>query len=264
MKEAHVQFDSDALPALLASGGQRISERAYRQCGLAVAVMAAATALAACGGGATNSPRVASLGASTTTASGHGAASTTTPPKAGNATRMMDEWAACMRINGDPNQIDPTIDEYGVINVTMPDGISQVLSSQAHGTTGPCSHDELDAENVLRAGNPVAPPPTQAQLVQYVDCMRTNGVPNYPNAGPNGETDFRDAGVDPNSPSFVNADKICARRVNAPAWWIGGTGPPGDVVLTSARIGPNGPTRSPAPGDQPTPNTGNGGSASAG
>jgi hypothetical protein len=179
----------------------------------------------------------------------------------------MDEWASCMRSNGDPNQTDPTIDQYGVINITMPDGVSQSLSSQVHGSTGPCSQYELAAENDLRAADPVPPPPTQAQLLQYVDCMRTHGVPNYPNSGPNGETDFRAAGVDPNSTTFKSADKICARQINAPAWWTAGTGPPGDVVVTSAGIGPNGPTgpNRPAPaGGQPTSNTGNGRSGSGG
>jgi hypothetical protein len=94
--------------------------------------------------------------------------------------------------------------------------------------------------------------------------MRTHGVPNYPDPGPNDDTNFNGTGVDPNSPSFENANKVCGKQVNAPAWWIAGTGPPGDVVVSSAGIGPNGPvpgkrpvTVLPAPG-------GNGGSGSNG
>jgi hypothetical protein len=248
--------------ASVASTGERsrAAGRAHRRSGgLAIAV-AAAFGLAACGG-PTNSAHVVSLGTSTTAGDGHGTGSTTTAPKGTNATQLMDQWAACMRTNGDPNQTDPTIDQYGVINITMPDGISQELSAEAHGTTGPCSRYELDAENVLRAANPVVPPPTQAQLVQYVDCMRTHGVPNYPNSGSNGETNFNAAGVDPNSPVFQNANKICGKQINAPAWWIAGTGPPGDVVVSSAGIGPNGPEgahRATAEGN-PIPMESNGG-----
>jgi hypothetical protein len=233
--------------------------------GLAIVVAAAAVGLAACSGGSPDSPHVASLATTASTGSVQAGKSTTTAPKGGNATQLMDEWAACMRTNGDPNQTDPTIDQYGVINITMPLGVAQELSSQAHGTTGPCSQYELAAENVLRAADPVAPPPTQAQLLQYVDCMRTHGVPNYPNSGSNGETNFNAAGVDPNSPSFINANKICGKQIKAPAWWIAGTGPPGDVVVTSAGIGPNGPQGGhPAPGGgQPTPG-GNSGSGSGG
>ena len=226
-------------------------------------VAAAAIGLTACSGGSPDSPHVASLETSTTTADGHGGGSTTTAPKGGNATRLMDEWATCMRANGDPDQTDPTIDQYGVINITMPLGVSQALSAEAHGSTGPCSQYELAAENILRAANPVAPPPTQAQLLQYVDCMRTHGVPDYPDPGPNNETKFP-ADVDPNSPTFENANKVCGKEINAPAWWIAGTGPPGDVVVSSAGIGPNGPTPGNRPATvRPAPG-GNGGSGSNG
>jgi hypothetical protein len=233
--------------------------------GLAMLVAAAAIGLTACSGGSPDSPHVANLGTSTTTVAGHGGGSTTTTPKGGDATQLMDEWATCMRVNGDPKQTDPTIDQYGVINITIPQEVTDTsISSEAHGSSGPCSQYELAAENVLRAANPVAPPPTQAQLMQYYGCMRTHGVPNFPNPGANGESNFRAAGVDPNSASFVNADKICSRQINAPAWWIAGTGPPGDVVVSSAGIGPNGPT----PGNRPVTARpvpgGNSGSGSSG
>jgi hypothetical protein len=219
--------------------------------GIAMVLAAAAIGSTACGGGSPDSPQVAKSGTTATAQDGHVDASATTAPNGGNATQLMDEWASCMRANGDPNQTDPVIDQYGVINITVPDGVSEAISSEAHGSTGPCSQYELAAENVLQAANPVAPPPTQAQLMQYYGCMRTHGVPNFPNPGANGESNFRSAGVDPNSASFVNADKICSHQINAPAWWIAGTGPPGDVSVQSAGIGPNGPT-----GDLPAPTGG--------
>jgi hypothetical protein len=236
--------------------------RTYRRpCGLGMLVAVAAVGLTACSGGSSGSPHVASLGTSTTTAGGgHGGTSTTTAPKGGNATKLMDQWAACMRANGDPNQTDPTIDQYGVIHITIPLGVSEELSSEAHGSSGPCSQDELAAENDLRAANPVAPPPTQAQLLQYVDCMRTHGVADYPDPGPNNETKFP-PDVDPSSPTFENANKVCGKQVNAPAWWIAGTGPPGDVVVSSAGIGPNGPhpgSQSGTGGPTPASNSGSG------
>lgn len=235
-----------------------------RCAGFAMGLAAAAIGLTACGGGSPASSHVANLGTSTTTHGGHGGASTTTPPKGGNATQLMDQWATCMRVNGDPNQTDPTIDQYGVINITIPQGVADTsISSEAHGSSGPCSQYELAAENAFHAANPVAPPPTQAQLLQYVGCMRTHGVPDYPDPGPNNETKFP-ADVDPNSPTFENANRVCGKQVNAPAWWIAGTGPPGDVVVSSAGIGPNGPTPGNPPVTvRPAPG-GNGGSASNG
>ena len=81
------------------------------------------------------------------------------------------EWAACMRTNGDPNQTDPTIDQYGRDQHHHATRGPQTLPAEAHGTSSQCSQYELASENDLRAANPVPPPPTQAQLVQYVDCM---------------------------------------------------------------------------------------------
>jgi hypothetical protein len=83
--------------------------------------------------------------------------------------------------------------------------------------------------------------------------MRTHGVPNYPDPGPNDQTDFNGTGVDPNSPSVENANNICGKQINAPAWWIAGTGPPGDVSVQSTPLTPNG--GSPPSGSHP----GNGG-----
>jgi hypothetical protein len=209
---------------------------------LGVLVAAAALALAACGG-STHPPAVASLKSTTssTTGEGHGGGRTTNASRADNPTQLMDEWAVCMRSNGDPTQTDPVIDSHGVINITLPLGVPQALSSEIHSSTGPCSQYEVEAEAALRAADPVAPPPDEAQLVRYTDCMRANGVPNYPDPGPDGKTDFQSTGVDPNSPSVQNANKVCGKQIDAPAWWINGWGPPGDVSVMSAGLSPNGP-----------------------
>jgi hypothetical protein len=225
--------------------------------GLVILVAAATLGLAACGGGPA-SPRVASLGPTTTlgnvNANGGGGGTTTTVATGNNPTQLLNEWATCMRSNGDPNQVDPTVDAYGVININIGSGASATLSGQVHAGGGPCSSYLAAAQSALRAADPVAPPPDQTQQVKYVNCMRANGVPNYPY--PNGNTsNFDELGIDPNSPVVENANKVCGRQIGAPAWWIAGTGPPGDVVVTSC-VGPaslcNGPPSSggnrPAPG----------------
>jgi signal transduction histidine kinase len=59
-----------------------------------------------------------------------------------------------------------------------------------------------------------------------VNCMRKHGIPNYPY--PTGTTiNFGGTGVDPNSPSVETASTICGQQINAPGWWIAGTGPLG-------------------------------------
>ncbi len=221
----------------------------WRSGGLAVLLGAAAVALSSCSGAGSpsggSSRTVASLGntggnsASSTTV-GSGRTSSTTVPEGSSATRLADEWATCMRSHGDPNQADPTIDAYGVINITIPAGVSQTLSSLVKGGTdpqsGPCSGYLAAAQGVLRAATPVAPPPNQAEYLKYVDCMRANGVPNYPY--PVGDkTDFEGTGVNPNSPFVEKVNNLCGKKIGAPAWWISGTGPPGDVSVSNGPIG---------------------------
>jgi hypothetical protein len=220
-----------------------------RLAGLALLAAAATLVLAACGG--SGSPHVVSLDTTTakrTTAStSHVASTTTTPAKGGNPTELVDEWAICMRHHGDPNQTDPTIDSHGVINIFM-SHVSARVSAQVRGgtgaQTGSCSQYLSAAQRLLRAANPVPPPPNQAELLAYVGCMRANGVPNYPD--PTGDkANFSGTGVDPNSPSFIHANEICGKRIHAPAYWINGWGPPGDVSVRSIVGGSGSP---PPPG----------------
>ncbi|HUC06208.1 MAG TPA: hypothetical protein VL961_12460 [Acidimicrobiales bacterium] len=211
-----------------------------------------AVALAACGG-APGAPHIASLGTTTTAASPHHAGApesdsptTTTDRPTGNATVLLDRWATCMRASGDPTQADPTIDSYGVIHVSIPDGAAETVSGQVHSGAGPCSQYLAAAQSALRAADPVAPAPGQSELIDYVNCMRANGVPAYPYPTGN-TTNFNGTGVDPTSPSVEKANKLCGQKLDLPAWWVNGTGPPGDVVVTSGGPNGNGPSGGPDP-----------------
>jgi hypothetical protein len=136
---------------------------------LLAAVVAAAVGLAACGGA--SAPHVASLGNSSGTGSGNASGSSATTPATGtatgsgssaskapkgDATALLDEWATCMYSHGDPNQVDPTVDAYGVINITIP-ADAQDLSGAVHGGTDPCNQYVAAAQRGLRAANPVSP-----------------------------------------------------------------------------------------------------------
>ena len=220
-----------------------------RSSGLAALLAAAALGLAACSAlsspasQATSYPAVASLPTSTSagTSTGHsGGSTTTTQPSSNNATALVDEWATCMRGHGDPDQTDPTIDSHGGINITIPSGnASHALGETLHNVTGTCSEYLAAAQRVLRAEIPYTPfDPNDALLVEYTNCMRANGVPNYPY--PQGDdTNFNGTGIDQSSPIFVKANSICGKQIGAPAWWINGWGPPGDVSSYS------GPTNRP-------------------
>jgi hypothetical protein len=254
-------------------GGRPVRPRVFNgpAAGLAVIVAAAALALTACGGGST--PRVASLGADP--GSGHGGGSggagtsdgsTPAARSVGGVTTSLTEWGACERSHGDPHQADPTVDASGVINVTIPQG-AQAFAVIGNGT-GTCSHYLAKAENMLRAANPVPPPPNQAAFLKYVNCMRANGVPGYPYPTGNA-VDFQGTGVDPYSPSVNRVNQLCGRKLGLPAWWINGTYTPGSLDIHSggSNFNPIPPpcfyTKGNPCSGRPTVSGGNGGPAAA-
>ena len=207
---------------------------AYRRSGwLAVLVAVVAIGLTACGG--PSSPSVANVGAS----NGDGGSAATTGSD-NNAAQSLIEWANCMRGHGDPDQADPTIDTHGVINITIP-GNAASLSNAVHNGTAPCNSYLAAASNALQAGKANLQPPNQAALVRFSRCMRANGVPNYPDPGTGGTTNFQSTGIDPNSPFVQRATNLCGQRIDAPSWWISGTGPPGDITVRSGPARNDGP-----------------------
>jgi hypothetical protein len=222
-------------------------KKAYRRlCGLPVVAALTAIGLAACGG--SSSPHVASLGTSSNHSTGGGP--TTTVPK-GNPTQLLDEWATCMRSHGDPGQVDPTIDANGVIHITFPAGGSGPRDlGGPGGKDSPCGAYLTAASTALRGGQPLQRP-DPAKLEKYSQCMRANGVPDFPDPTGGGLSIQIHPGsdLDPRSPTFQNASKLCARKTGVPG--IGGTPPRGAIEATSG----NGPPAGPG---------GNGGSGGAG
>jgi hypothetical protein len=234
-------------------GGRRNMTARHRWPGaLVIFVAAAALALAACSGSGSSSPQVASLGtgsgpaASTSsgagtdpgTSSGAGGAGAggARATIAGNVTPLLNQWAACERSHGDPDQADPTVSAGGVIYITIPQGAQP--AGNLHERTGTCSQYLAEAANELRAANPVAPPPDQAEYLKYVACMRANGVPDYPY--PDGDqTNFLGSGVDPDSPAVERVNDLCGKKLGLPTWWINGTSTPGDIEVHSAGMPAN-------------------------
>jgi hypothetical protein len=182
---------------------------------------------------------------------GNGSRSTTTTLPKDNASNLVDEWAACERSHGDASQADPTIDAHGVINITTPPlGSGATPAGDPHDVTGTCSGYLAAAQRALRAADPVPDPlgmDNQADLLKYVNCMRANGFPTYPypsgtESDGHSSTNFNGTGIDPTSPAFLNgnANQMCGKQIGAPAWWINGWGPPGDVTVSTAGL-PNNP-----------------------
>jgi hypothetical protein len=209
----------------------------HRQAGLAVLLAAAALALGACGGGP-SSPGVANLGKSS---SNNGSGSTTTVLSHVNPTQLLNEWAACMRSHGDPNQADPTIDANKDIDITwdpaIPGGYNGT-NKGGQGNSGPGQYCRvyLTAAQTVLSGNRQHPRSDQATLLKYAECMRANGIADFPDPV-NGTLTF-DLGasgdLNPDNPAFQTASKLCAQRTGAQVPGAGGTPPPGVITLNGA------------------------------
>jgi hypothetical protein len=190
--------------------------KAYQRSGLLAVVGAVALAgLSACG--ASSAPHVANLGASNGTTAG----STTTLPK-GNPTQLLDEWATCMRSHGTPGVADPTIDANGVIHITLPASTGPG-PDQGPGA-GPCGDYLTAASAALRGGQP-SPKADPAKLLKFSECMRANGIPDFPDPSGNGLHIQTSPGSDlnPNNPTFAAAQKTCAKKTGVPGFGGGAT-----------------------------------------
>jgi hypothetical protein len=200
--------------------------------GLAVLAAAAIIGLAGCGG--SSSPRVASLSNN----SGNSGESTTTTLPKGNATQLLDEWASCMRSHGDPDQVDPTIDANKVIHITYPANASSGPVGLGKGSNSPCDAYLTAASTALRGGKPPQRP-DPAKLEKFSQCMRANGIPDFPDPSGGGLQIQTQPGSDlnPNNATFKNASKLCAKRYDLPG--LGGTPQPGSIEAT-AGSGPQG------------------------
>ena len=143
------------------------------------------------------------------------------PGSKGNATKLVDDWAACMRSHGDPGQSDPVINSDNDIQMSMTN-VSNAMSSQAHSSSGPCGRCLAAASSALRDGQPMPKGPDEAQLLRYAQCMQANGVPKYPDPVPgSSSTNLNDIGMSMTSPVFVKANDLCAKKTGVPS----GTGP---------------------------------------
>ena len=117
------------------------------------------------------------------------------------------KMSQCMRASGVPNFPDPN--SSGGIDIGQTSGLDP-RSPAFQAATAKCS-------KLLPGGGPGShpiPPAQRRELIAQSQCMRTHGVPNYPDPqfgagtvkigfGPN-------AGIDPSSPVFQQAQKTCA------------------------------------------------------
>ena len=226
----------------------------YRRLGgLFAIVVMALIGLTACGSSST--PHVASLPTSSNAAGGGTPVNTSTTatgtrthrsrPAKGSPTGLLVQWADCMQTHGDPNQAAPTIDANKVIHLSWNDAIPGGIygtNKGGQGNAGPgqyCRTYIDEAETDLQGGQHQQQP-SQAQLVKFSECMRANGIPDFPDPS-NGGLSFNRAGggdLNPSNPIFQNASTLCAKKtgVRGFATATGGS-PPGSVEFNGDATG---------------------------
>jgi hypothetical protein len=181
--------------------------------------LVALSLLAASCGGSSKTP-VAHVSSTTTSASDSGSSNGSSSGK-GDPTK----YAACMRKHGVPNFPDP--DSNGRFKIT-----GGVNKNGQHFGLDPNSPQYKAAQQACQklAPNGGKPnPQEEAKLLQqslrYAACMRSHGVPNFPDPkrGPGGEGTLLTIGpdVNPNSPMFKAAQKACQKLVPGSAFEAG-------------------------------------------
>jgi hypothetical protein len=138
---------------------------------LAVAAAGVALLAAACSGGTTTTV----VTAPPTTAAPAAAAPTTAAPAtaAPTAYQLAVAYAQCMRTHGEPNWPDPARDGNFAGNINT--STAQYLSAN-----GACGHLLPNGGVLTQAQTDQA----LAALSNYAACMRSHGIPKYPDPDP--------------------------------------------------------------------------------
>jgi hypothetical protein len=158
-------------------------------CWSVAAVLLAAVFVAGCGGSSTSGGGVAHIKSSTTTN-----AST----KAAGKPNIL-AFAQCMRKHGVPNFPDPN--GSGQLDLNGVTSQSPAFQTAAN-----------DCKSFGVGGTPkpiTQTPQMQVNELKMASCMRSHGVPNYPD-GPI----TRNSGINENSPAFQRAFQTCRKYMS--------------------------------------------------
>ncbi len=188
-------------------GAAAVTRPAARRSGVVGALALLALLLAACGGGPSASPGIASIGSGPTT-------TTTTPaangglPNREQAYSELLAYSQCMRSHGVPSFPDPQLSGNGI-----------KLASPANHSSPPFASAAKTCAHLLPNGG-AAPSAAQlaaitARLLEFAACMRSHGVPSFPDprvvaSGQGLAIPIGAPGLDPNSRTYQSAQRTCA------------------------------------------------------
>ncbi len=203
----------------------------------AAAVLAALGLLAAGCGGHSPDPSVASLASTnatttaTTTEAAAGAPTGGVPVPAGGG----GNFSATMRVGSAGTAFSSCMRKHGVSNFPDPNGQGQITFGSSDGID-PSSPQFQSAQKACQKVLPNGGVPTPAQLAQaqtamlkYSACMRSHGVPKFPDPNFSGGhaslSIGSGSGIDPQSAQFQAAQTACQSDLpGRPQGGLSGTG----------------------------------------
>lgn len=116
------------------------------------------------------------------------------------------EWAQCMRDNGIDME-DPEVNANGGVNMTIPEDADP---DKVDAATEECK------KLAPNGGEPEKIDPEKLNAVrEYAQCMRDNGIPNFPDPDEDGgiALDADKLGLDPVGPEMKAAEEKCKDRL---------------------------------------------------
>jgi hypothetical protein len=186
----------------------RAHARSCRVVLLAAALVGLGVLATACGGAPT--PGVASLGNTSTTGP-----STAQSGSSASVENALLAYTHCMRTHGVPNMPEPTIDASGMhLSATIGSGFDP-NTPQFAAANKQCMHLVP-----RRGGVPPAStitPADQADYLKATACMRSHGIPNFPDPvfSNNTVTFSTSTSIDTNSAQYKNAFATCQKLIPA-------------------------------------------------
>ncbi len=163
--------------------------------GLAAFALLAAIVVSGC---AADAPGVASL-------DDDGRDGATTEPDAGRQEGDPVKFAECMRDQGIEIE-DPEFGDGGQFAITIPEGTQREDADDAMKAMQACK------EFMPNGGEPPQlDPEQQAKMREFAECMRRNGIEEFPDPGPGGglEINGDEDAFDPMSQEFKAAQDAC-------------------------------------------------------
>jgi hypothetical protein len=177
--------------------------------GITAAAIAAITLLVAGCGGASPSSGVAHLGSST--ASSASSASPGANSREAQPGSQAVAYSACIRAHGVPEFPDPQVSTNGS-EVSVKIGITPAISGNPHFKSAQQACRKLQPGGESGAGSgPQISPQEQSQYLKAAACIRSHGIPSFPDPTFSGGGVHvpKTAGVDPHSPQVRAAEEAC-------------------------------------------------------